>query len=440
MASNEYRKWLAIGSGVGIEIGDRDLRVTVVKVRPNGVEPLGALRIERFAERPAAEWGADYSRFLESLGGSHLAATVLLPRRDVIVRHIAMPGVSDSDLPQAISFQLDGLHPFPEDEAVHGWARMDDGANVLIGVTRREVIDRYMGLFAEAGVKVASLTFSAAALYASLRLLGAPAAEGFLAVVEDGEEMEAYGESPARPLFSAAFDIPSDAFAERARSMALSELRLPVDTPVSSVAELAPRPRRAPEGFDVGAGALSYVTAIAAACPRLGLHVNLLPESMRAAGARGMYIAPIVLGVLLLASAGGLFAYSSYEDRQYLASLQTEIKRLEPDARKPMQMDKAIETARAHAVLLDRFRKQTRDDLDALAELTRILEPPAWISSLELNRDAARLSGEAPQAAGLLKLIDKSPLFEGSEFGAPMSRIQNGEVFAIRTRREGGAR
>ncbi len=94
MGSNEYRKWLAIGSGVGIEIGDRDLDITIVRVRPNGVWPLGALRIERYAERPAAEWGMEYARFLKRHGGSHLAATVLLPRRDVIVRQIAMPGIS----------------------------------------------------------------------------------------------------------------------------------------------------------------------------------------------------------------------------------------------------------------------------------------------------------------------------------------------------------
>ena len=47
MGFNEYRKWLAIGSGVGIEIGEHDLDITIVRVRPHGVWPLGALRIER---------------------------------------------------------------------------------------------------------------------------------------------------------------------------------------------------------------------------------------------------------------------------------------------------------------------------------------------------------------------------------------------------------
>lgn len=440
MASNEFRKWLAIGSGVGIEIGEHDLIVTLVKVRPNGVQVAGVLRIERYAARPAAEWGTDYSRFLARHGSSHLAATVLLPRRDVIVRQLAMPGVSSDDLPQAIGFQLDGLHPFAEDEAVHAWAKMDDGINVLIGITRREVIERYAGLFAEAGIKVASITFSAAAIYGSLRLLGAPPAPGFLAVVEGGSDMEAYGESEARPLFSAAFDVPSEPFASRARMLALSELRLPGDTQVAGIGDIVPKPKRAPEQFVLSASALSYATAMVAACPWIGLHVNLLPDALRATSARRVYIVPVALGVLLLSSAAGLMAYSSWEDGQYLAKLQAEIRRLEPDARKPMQMDKSIDLARARTLLLDQFRKRTGNDLDALAELTRILEPPAWVSGMELTRDSIRISGETPQAAGLLKTMDKSALFEGSEFTAAMSRTATGEVFAIRSRREGSGR
>jgi Tfp pilus assembly protein PilN len=436
MSSNSYRKWLAFGAGAGIEIGDRDLDVAMVRVRPSGAEVVGTLRIERFAEHPAAEWGIAYSKFLKRHGGSHLAATLLLPRRDIVVRQVHMAGVSDNDLPQAIAFQLDGLHPFSEDEAVYAWARMDTGGNVLVGITRREVIDRYTGLFAEAGIKIGAFTFSAAVVYASLRLFNAAPSAGFLAVAQGDAELETYGESEARPIFSATFDTPSEPFAERARAMAMAELRLPAETPAVGLPEILPKPRRAFEGFDLALAALPYATAIVAACPRLGLHVNLLPEDRRATSSRWMYAPTLALAALLLIGAGSLTAYSSYEDRQYLEKLRAEIARLAPDARKPMLIYKTIDQTRARTVLLDQFRRRTRDDLDALNELTKILEPPAWLNSLEITRDSIRLSGEAQQAAGLLKLMDKSPLFEGSEFAAPMSRSQSGEVFAIRSRRE----
>lgn len=438
---NSYRKWLAIGSGVGIEIGDRDLDVTLVRVRPSGAETLAALRVERFTERPAAEWGAEYARLLKRFGGSYLAATVLLPRRDVIVRQISMPGVSDRDLPSAIAFQLDGLHPFSEDEAVHAWARMDDRVSVLVGITRREVIDRYSGLFAEAGIKVAAFTFSAAVIYGSLRLFTTPSTDGFLAFSESGRgEVEAYGESAARPLFSATFEAPSEQIADRVRSMAISELRLPASTSASLLSEILPKPKRVPDGFELGEWAMPYATAIVAACPRLGLQVNLLPPELRVSSSRMVFVPSIVLAAALILGAGTLAAYSAHEDSVYLQKLQAEIVRLEPEARKPMVVDKAIEAARARTLVLDQFRRRTRDDLDALAELTKILEPPAFLNSAEITRDSIRISGEAPQASGLLRAVDKSPLFEGSEHAAPMTRSQSGEVFAIRARREGLAR
>ena len=80
---------------------------------------------------------------------------------------------------------------------------------------------------------------------------------------------------------------------------------------------------------------------------------------------------------------------------------------------------------------------RTRADLDALNELTRVVTAPAWASAVEVNRDSVRLFGEAPQAPPLLRLIDQSPLFEGSEFTMPLAKTQGGETFGIRSRREG---
>ena len=91
----------------------------------------------------------------------------------------------------------------------------------------------------------------------------------------------------------------------------------------------------------------------------------------------------------------------------------------------------------ARAQLLDQFRKQTRIDLDALNELTRLLEPPAWSNSIDLARDSVRISGEAPQTAPLLKILDASPFFEKTEIQMSAARA-SGETFQIRTNRRRG--
>ena len=77
------RKWLAFGSGVGIEVGSADLTVSVVRMRPSGATVLGVETIENFRGRPAAEWGRQYGEFVRKHGAVHVAAVVLVPRQEV---------------------------------------------------------------------------------------------------------------------------------------------------------------------------------------------------------------------------------------------------------------------------------------------------------------------------------------------------------------------
>jgi Tfp pilus assembly protein PilN len=153
-----------------------------------------------------------------------------------------------------------------------------------------------------------------------------------------------------------------------------------------------------------------------------------------------MFVPSVVLAFLLALVLVALVSITPVEDRKYLAALGSEIARLEPRARKAGALDRAIDQLRARASLLDSVRQRSKADLDALAELTRLLQPPVWVHSLEMNRNSAVLNGQAEQAAPLLKLIDGSPLFQGSEFTVPLSRAGKNEIFRIRTLREGVTR
>src|SRR2546428_5471698 len=117
----DLRTLLAFGSGVGIEIRSRDLGVVLARVRPNGIRVAASTVIRDFRERPAGEWGSEYSRFLRENGGSYLAATVIAPKREVIVRQIVLPGVSGKDLTAAIGYQVETLHPYGEQDVAFGW-------------------------------------------------------------------------------------------------------------------------------------------------------------------------------------------------------------------------------------------------------------------------------------------------------------------------------
>jgi type II secretory pathway component PulL len=431
--SKDWRKLLQFGSGVGIEIGATDLEVVAARVRPNGVRVLGRLAIADFAARPAAEWGAEYARFLKPLGLSHLSATVLLPRREVIVRQMALPGVAGKDVEGAIRFQLDSLHPYGEDDVAWGWSPLAYGA-VLIGIVRRATVTRYLDLFLEAGIAVASFTFSAAAVHSAIRLNGGGRRDGFLALSRTASGgVEVYGESQARPVFSAEFDLTP----ERAALLGLAELRLAPETEPLKLEDVLPIPAVNPVENDLSRNARPYATALAGACPRLAPAANMLSPAQRQASSRAVFIPTVVLAAILLLVAGAVVVYSSYADRRYLRAIEAEIAKEAPAAQRADELDRLIRQARERSQLLDQFRNQTRADLEALNELTRLVEPPAWITNATLARDSVRIAGEAPQAAPLLKILDSSPLFENSAIeSSAKTNGGAGETFQIRANRK----
>lgn len=429
-----FKKYLAFGTGIGIEIGERDLVVTMVRVRPSEILLLGTTTISNFRERPAAEWGAEYARFQKEHGGTHLTATVLLPRREVIVRLLPLPGVAAKDTGSAIAFQVDSLHPYGEEEVVYGWTRLEAGG-ALVGILRRAALDHYLGLLAEAGIAAASFTFSASALYAAHRLPSAVARVSgtFVAVAgTPAGTLEVYGESAARPVFSAEFEPP----AERAVALAAAELRLDPDAqarmPVT-LEQILPAPNNQAE---LSCNAMPYATALAGACPWLALAANLLPAERRSVNSRAVFVPTLALAAVLLLAGGALLAHSAMQDKRYLTTLEAEITKLEPQAKRAVALDRQTDRTQSRLRLLDEFRGHSKADLDALNELTRILAPPTWTSSIDITRDAVTITGETEQAAPLLKTIDASPLFQNSEFAGSLGRAANNEQFRIRAARE----
>ena len=304
-----------------------------------------------------------------------------------------------------------------------------------MGITRRAVLERYTTRFAEAGVKVASFTFSAPAIYSAVRVFSNPPSEGFLVLEESGDELEVYGESPARPIFSARVDRS----AASACTLAIAELRLAPETEPAALHDKLPQPLEAPADYDLPRASLAYATALAGACLRHPLAVNLLPREQRQSTSRLRFVPAIALASMALLLFGAVLAYPKYADRQYLGLLRAEIHRLEPQARKALDLDRKIAIARNRAQTLDTFRARTKEDLDGLSEVTKLLTPPTWLTSLQLSRDSMAVSGEAEQAAALLKVLDSSRQFRGSAFVIPIARGQNGDIFTIRGARQGVA-
>jgi len=429
MISPAFKKFLAFGSGIGISVegarGAESLHVMAVRVRPTGAKVRGGFVIEDYRNTPAAEWGATYSAMVSKLGMQHVAATVLLPRHEVILRQIALPGVADKDLDAAVAFQLDGLHPYDEADVTASWARLEGSDTVAVAIARRELLDGYNTVFAEAGVKLAGFTCTGIAVHSALRLFGNKAAGDVFAMEPlDSQGVEIYGESASKPLFSAAFELGEDRIADRALALAGSELRLEnVPSPVGLSELLGAEPAR------------PFAAALTSACPMLSSPLNLLPAELRQGRSAWQWAPTVALGAAVLLGAIGLALFPRYFNGSYVETLSKEIAKVQPLAARAGAMDAEIQTARARTIQLDDLRRNSKSDMDVLAAMTALLEPPTWLNTMDVSATQVSVTGETPQAEPLLKVIDESPLFEGSEFASPPSRSQGVERFSLRTKR-----
>ncbi len=431
MIPAQLKKILAFGSGVGIQIvrtkvseseSVESLHIAAVRVRPTGSHLIESMTVEDFRRQPAGVWGTTYASFLRKLGLRHAVAVVLLPRADVILRPLSLPGVSNKDLDSAVRFQMDGLHPYSEEDVYSTWTRLPGTSTVLVAVARRDAVERYAAPFEEAGIKVGGFSCSAVAIYSALRLFGQQPAAELLAVDDSGGALEFYGESPARPLFTASFPAAN----ERAVAQAASELRINPGTepaPLSSLLK-AESP-------------LPFAAAISSACPLHCLALNLLPADRRQASSRLRWVPTAVLGTGVLALAGALAFFPVYEQHKYLKSLDAQIAAVSPGSERAAAIDKQVATLNGRIQMLDDLRRHPKSDMDVLAELTRILPPPTWVNLVQISAKQVIVGGEAPEAAPLLSVLDASRLFEASEFQASPQRIPGGEQWRIKTNREG---
>lgn len=424
------RKWLSFGSGVGIEIGLSSLFVTLTKIRPNGIQILDALEILRYRERPAAEWGADFQSFLTKNKIRHLSATVVLPTTDAVSRSLSLPGVPDKELASAVNYQLDGLHPFAEEEAAHSYSRLapPHSANVSIAIARHAVIEDYATIFDEAGVAVAGFVTPAAAIYSALRILQLPPAESFLAIHEDERGLLVYGETPVCPLYC----VPFGQDAGRAIGAASSQIRLPDDAPIARLAALLPHTEKLQL-----TPPLSYAASLVSALPSQCLKVNLLPEARRKTISPWRWVPSLILLLALMGLGLALAYVQDYENHLLLTRLDAEIAKFKAPLASAKTLEKQIIDTRAKVDYLRTVAGYPRQDLDSLRELTRILPVNAYVNRLDLTRTNVVLAGEIDQAADLLKLLDSSPLFKDSEFASSPGRSAQGkEMFNIRANRE----
>lgn len=447
------------GDGCGIAVRGGDLLVLAARLRPGGVQVLGRTRIQGFRERPPADWGAEYSAFLAKLGLGHVAATLCLPRDEVIVRTIWLPAMRASELNGAIDLLLDELHPYGDAAVYRAAAPLErhptqtGQRQVAVVIAEADRIDGYAEQFARAGIALASCTLSAAALHAAVRLHRSAPQRPFLIADCHGSWLELYGESESSPVWTSALDLGGITL-EGALRLAYEDLRLPAGetadlllvgeaearpTPagflLQSPDELLPPPLRSTEGFSLRRDALPLAAAIESALPGASLGLNLLPARLRRSNAVLPYAPTLALGLALSLLGLAFLVRPVLQDRAYAAMLDREASRFERIADNVASGAEVSSELRQRLHSILRLQARTESDLALLRELSEILPLSAWLSSLKLDDNGATLTGTAEDADRLLAILDTTSLLDGARFTRSPSSVEDGERFQIQARR-----
>lgn len=166
----------------GLDIGDRSMKVALIKKRGSGfsLASHGSIDIPEgtFEEgniKNPAEFGKRLALLLASVKGSRIRsnyAHVCLPETKTFIKRITVHPASEAELPVAIREELPSHIPLPPDELYLDWIVLPkngaDSMDVMVGAVPKIISDSYTEMLLHAGVKPVSLQVEAEAILRSV--------------------------------------------------------------------------------------------------------------------------------------------------------------------------------------------------------------------------------------------------------------------------------
>jgi general secretion pathway protein L len=157
--------------------------------------------------------------------------------------------------------------------------------------------------------------------------------------------------------------------------------------------------------------ALDGVDGSDASGARLGF--NLLPAERRARRADAWLRLDLALAAVVLALLGFVMAQSVANHEQSVERLRAETTRVQKEANRVSKLRNQLRDATEGANFLVRKKRSRPPVVDLVLDVTRILPSDTWLQRLSVTGDQVQLQGQAREAAGLIPILQRSPLLEG---------------------------
>jgi general secretion pathway protein L len=153
-----------------------------------------------------------------------------------------------------------------------------------------------------------------------------------------------------------------------------------------------------------------------------GPAVNLLPRSRQPSGPRFLRPLTLALAVLTLALAVAAIVVPLHQRAAVAQALSDRVAEQRKRAEAAQHLETEIEqlTKQSHFIA---DRKATRPlTVAVLDELTSVLPDDTWLFRYRSTGDEVQIFGYSSAATALIGLIEDSPLFQDTQFRAPLTR------------------
>ncbi|MBI4589630.1 MAG: PilN domain-containing protein [Candidatus Rokubacteria bacterium] len=426
----------------------RDHRLAVVAVAGARVRQVFTLEA---SENPAAVLKAE----LEARRLKVRRVSLALQRSLATVKRLELPPAVGGSLAQMVAFELERHLPFPAEDAAFDFLPLPSARggpqHVLLVACERRTVDRALRLIEEAHLAPRSLTVACHDLStlvgkwartkravwvhlvgdeAELLFLEGPRLRLSRSVPVDDETALAgeIGKSLTHLGWEevGALWVSGDRAEQLLISGDLSGLGIPLTPP-----PLSPRARGAVLSLGESANGLTLL-ALAAALAQRRRFLNLLPPALRPrqlswaqAVTACSFSAAAILGISVLFGQG-------YQAQRHLARLNVAIRALDPEVKAVERLLAELERKRQLLTTVRAVEESALRPLPFLRELTELMPPDAWLTTLTLDAKGIEISGQAAAANQLIPLLEGSPRLEKVEFASPVTKGRDKEQFRIK--------
>jgi general secretion pathway protein L len=378
-----------------------------------------------------------------------------LPRAEAFFNRVLLPAAARENLSQVLEYEIEHLVPLPRDQLYFDYSVRPMGGErieVLLMCIPRDVVQSYLGALEDAFVRPRGIVLASTAIADYLAFCRGESERpvGLLLASNQAVELALLsgGRLVASQLMPASrVTAPADLSRSLAREMADgfvapedvdlfrwelvngSGPTLPSLGDPDLIALAVGRLTASAEFFDGGDPAVLPAVGAALDAVREGnVPVNLLPAEDRRAHEEGLSLTTIVLvalmGVLLLVWGSSAIV----KDELLVRQVRQHLEAVSPQVREAKTIQDEIVNLRSQ---IDVLTNEAQRVTVIMKELSELIPPDAYLTSLNLRAGKLTLDGFARSASDLIAALEKSKHFKNVNFTSPTTRSGDKERFSL---------